>query len=108
MPEPLSVGLMVPINNTTMEPELLAWLPEGSSCRRIGIPRGKAMLTPETLPGLNADVTYIHSQAATGSSVASRSTSCTRSVPGPGPWYMTLSPKLTKSSARARPRRSRA
>ena len=50
MPEPLSVGLMVPINNTTMEPELLAWLPEGSSCRRIGIPRGKAMLTPATLP----------------------------------------------------------
>ena len=50
MSEPLSVGLMVPINNTTMEPELLAWLPEGSSCRRIGIPRGKAMLTPATLP----------------------------------------------------------
>src|SRR5918993_5347295 len=48
--QPLSVGLMVPINNTTMEPELLAWLPEGSSCSRIGIPRGKAMLTAETLP----------------------------------------------------------
>lgn len=46
----LAVGLMVPANNTTMEHELLAWLPEGSSCRRLGIPRGKAMLTPETLP----------------------------------------------------------
>src|SRR5688572_21025922 len=48
--EPVSVGLMVPANNTTMEPELLAWLPEGSSCRTVRIPRGKGMLTPETLP----------------------------------------------------------
>ena len=48
--EPLSVGLMVPANNTTMEHELLAWLPEGSSCRTVRIPRGKGMLTPETLP----------------------------------------------------------
>jgi maleate cis-trans isomerase len=48
--EPLDVGLMVPINNTTMEPELLAWLPEGSSCRTLRIPRGKSMLTPDTLP----------------------------------------------------------
>ena len=46
----LHVGLMVPINNTTMEPELLAWLPEGSSCRTLRIPRGKGMLTPENLP----------------------------------------------------------
>ena len=48
--EPLDVGLMVPINNTTMEPELLAWLPEGSSCRTIRIPRGQGMLTPASLP----------------------------------------------------------
>src|SRR5688572_7834357 len=48
--EPLDVGLMVPINNTTMEPELLAGLPEGSSCRTLRIPRGKGMLTPDTLP----------------------------------------------------------
>ena len=46
----LRVGLMVPVNNTTMERELPAWLPAGSTCRRIGIPRGKAMLTTETLP----------------------------------------------------------
>jgi len=48
--DPLAVGLMVPANNTTMEPELLAWLPEGSSCRTVRIPRGKGMLTPDTLP----------------------------------------------------------
>ena len=46
----LRVGLMVPANNTTMERELPAWLPAGSTCRRIGIPRGKGMLTVETLP----------------------------------------------------------
>lgn len=53
--EPLSVGLMVPANNTTMEPELLAWLPEGSSCRTVRIPRGKGMLTPESLPAYLAE-----------------------------------------------------
>ncbi len=55
----LSIGLMVPANNTTMEHELLAWLPEGSSCRRIGIPRGKGMLTPETLPEYLAQATVL-------------------------------------------------
>jgi maleate cis-trans isomerase len=33
-----------------MERELPAWLPGGSACRRIGIPRGKGMLTAATLP----------------------------------------------------------
>ena len=46
----IRIGLMVPANNTTMEHELPAWLPAGSSCRRIGIPRGKGMLTLENLP----------------------------------------------------------
>jgi len=46
----LTVGLMVPSNNTTMEPELLAWLPEGSSCRTVRVPRGKGTLTAADLP----------------------------------------------------------
>jgi maleate cis-trans isomerase len=46
----LRTGLLVPINNTTMEPELLQWLPAGSTCHRLGIPRGKGMLTPADLP----------------------------------------------------------
>lgn len=50
MDTPLKVGLMVPANNTTMERELLAWLPPGSTCRRIGIPRGAGMLTRDTMP----------------------------------------------------------
>ena len=48
--QPMAVGLMVPANNTTMEPELLAWLPEGSCCRTLRIPRGQGMLTPADLP----------------------------------------------------------
>ncbi len=46
----LNVGLMVPINNTTMEGEMLGWLPQGSTCRTLRIPRGKGLLTEETLP----------------------------------------------------------
>ena len=40
---------MVPANNTTMEAELLAWLPAGSTCRTLRIPRGKGLLTVEDL-----------------------------------------------------------
>ena len=50
MPDALHVGLMVPINNTTMERELLAWLPAGSTCATQRIPRGKGLLNRETLP----------------------------------------------------------
>ena len=41
---------MVPANNTTMERELLAWLPEGSRCKTVKIPRGQGLLTRETVP----------------------------------------------------------
>jgi maleate cis-trans isomerase len=50
MSSALHIGLMVPINNTTMERELLAWLPAGSTCSTQRIPRGKGLLTKETLP----------------------------------------------------------
>lgn len=50
MNQALHVGLMVPINNTTMEHELLAWLPAGSTCTTQRIPRGKGLLTKENLP----------------------------------------------------------
>lgn len=48
------VGLMIPANNTTMEGELLSWLPAGSTCTTLRIPRGKGMLTPETMPAYKA------------------------------------------------------
>jgi maleate cis-trans isomerase len=50
----LNVGLMVPINNTTFEGEILAWLPAGSTCTTLRIPRGKDLLTLETLPAYKA------------------------------------------------------
>lgn len=55
MSKPLKIGLMVPSNNTTMEREMLAWLPAGSTCDTLKIPRGKGMLTPETLPAYVAE-----------------------------------------------------
>lgn len=50
----LRVGLMVPINNTTLEREMLAWLPPGSSCTTLRIPRGDKLLTEESLPAYEA------------------------------------------------------
>jgi len=47
---PLKIGLMVPANNTTMEIELAAWLPAGSTVTTVKIPRGPGLLTKETLP----------------------------------------------------------
>lgn len=48
--KPLRVGLMVPANNTTMEGELAAWLPPGSTVTTVKIPRGPGLLTPDTIP----------------------------------------------------------
>lgn len=43
------IGLMVPANNTTMEPELRAWL-NGAPCRTLRIPRGQGLLGPAEIP----------------------------------------------------------
>jgi len=43
------IGLMVPANNTTMEPELRAWL-DDAPCRTLRIPRGKGLLGPAEIP----------------------------------------------------------
>jgi maleate cis-trans isomerase len=44
----MKVGLMVPA--TTMERELAAWLPAGSTVTTVKIPRGEGMLTRGTIP----------------------------------------------------------
>ncbi len=50
MAKNLQIGLMVPANNTTMESELLAWLPAGAACTTLRIPRQKGLLTPADIP----------------------------------------------------------
>ena len=60
----IHAGLMVPINNTTMERELLAWLPAGSTCKTLKIPRGKGMLTKETLPEYRAQAVTLAKELA--------------------------------------------
>jgi maleate cis-trans isomerase len=47
---PLRIGLMVPSNNTTMETELRAWLPSGSTVTTVKIPRGSGLLTRDAIP----------------------------------------------------------
>ena len=46
----LRIGLMVPANNTTMEGELLEWLPRGATCRTLRIPRQQGLLTTADVP----------------------------------------------------------
>ncbi len=46
----LKIGLMVPANNTTMEGELLEWLPQGATCRTLRIPRQQGLLTMADIP----------------------------------------------------------
>jgi arylmalonate decarboxylase len=48
------IALMVPINNTTMANELLGWLPEGTHCQTLKIPRGQGLLTRDTIPAYKA------------------------------------------------------
>lgn len=60
------LGLMVPMNNTTMEGELLAWMPAGATCRTIKIPRGKGMLTKESVPDYVANAVSLAKDFATG------------------------------------------
>jgi maleate cis-trans isomerase len=46
----MKIGLMVPANNTTMEGELTAWLPPGSTVTTVKIPRGPGLLTRGSIP----------------------------------------------------------
>jgi maleate isomerase len=46
----LRIGLLVPANNTTMERELLEWLPAGATCRTLRIQRQRGLLTMADIP----------------------------------------------------------
>ncbi|MFP3554860.1 aspartate/glutamate racemase family protein [Paraburkholderia sp. SIMBA_049] len=60
----LRVGVMIPENNTTVERELPCWLPAGSTLRLVRIPRGKGLLTPETLPAYKSNALALAQQFA--------------------------------------------
>ncbi len=60
----LRVGVMIPENNTTVERELPCWLPAGSTLELVRIPRGKGLLTPETLPAYKANALALAQQFA--------------------------------------------
>jgi arylmalonate decarboxylase len=53
---------MVPINNTTMAKELPGWLPAGAHCETRKIPRGKGLLTRETIPAYKAQALEVAKQ----------------------------------------------
>jgi len=60
----LRVMLVVPENNTTMHQELLHWLPRGSSCEVVRVPRGKGLLTTESLPAYKNATIEVCEQSA--------------------------------------------
>ena len=60
----LRVGVMIPENNTTVERELPRWLPSGSTIDLVRIPRGKGLLTRETLPAYKANALALAGQFA--------------------------------------------
>jgi len=59
----IRIGLMVPASNTTMEAEMLARLPAGSTLTRIGIPRTESPLTRETMPAYRESVVALAAES---------------------------------------------
>jgi maleate cis-trans isomerase len=74
---PLKVGLMVPANNTTMEVELAAWLPPGSSVTTVKIPRGAGLLTRDTLPAYRDSAVSLAKQHFSGADLDLIAYGCT-------------------------------
>ena len=74
MQSALRVGLMVPANNTTMQVELPAWLPAGSTVTTVKIPRGQGLLTLDQIPAYrDAAIALARQHFANGKKAASLS-----------------------------------
>lgn len=66
----LQIGLMIPQDNTTMEAELLRWLPAGTRCSTVRIPRGKMLLAAGDVPQFVAHSMRLAEGLADGSDAA--------------------------------------
>jgi maleate cis-trans isomerase len=73
----LKVGLMVPANNTTMEGELAAWLPAGSTVTTVKIPRGAGLLTKDTIPAYRDSAIALARQHFSGAGLDVLAYGCT-------------------------------
>ena len=71
-----NIALMVPINNTTMATELLGWLPDGTHCHTLKIPRGQGLLTRETIPAYKAQAVAL-AQTLVGAPIQALAYGCT-------------------------------
>ncbi|PIT80862.1 aspartate/glutamate racemase family protein [Limnohabitans sp. JirII-31] len=76
MNNPLHIALMVPINNTTMATELVGWLPSGTDCQTLKIPRGQGLLTRETIPAYKAQALAL-AQTLVGQPIQALAYGCT-------------------------------
>ena len=102
MKKPINVGLMIPVNNTTMEREILAWLPPGSNCTTVKIPRGKGLLTPETLPDYVSQAVSLAETFSQGKMIDVVAYGCTAASFLAGPeGDAALTRKIVKASGRS-------
>lgn len=76
MNHPPHIALMVPINNTTMATELVGWLPAGTDCQTLKIPRGQGLLTRETIPAYKAQALAL-AQSLVGQPIQALAYGCT-------------------------------
>ena len=76
MNKPPQIALMVPINNTTMATELVAWLPPDTHCQTLKIPRGQGLLTRETIPAYKAQALAL-AQTLIGQPIEALAYGCT-------------------------------
>ena len=76
MSKPSHIALMVPINNTTMATELVGWMPSGTECQTLKIPRGQGLLTRETIPAYKAQALAL-AQTVVGQPIQALAYGCT-------------------------------
>ena len=76
MSKPSHIALMVPINNTTMATELVGWMPSGTECQTLKIPRGQGLLTRETIPAYKAQALAL-AQTLVGQPIQALAYGCT-------------------------------